>query len=331
MLGFLNQGELSLSRRRREQLLFLMDNGIYVVTILLFIAFIFLAPYFFTTRNLVNVLISASLAGIVTAGYTVAILAGQIDTSTQGVLAVATVTTALLFEEVGLSLPLTVILALGAGIAAGLFNGVIVVNGRIVAFVATLATSGVLLAISLFLSGGQTITIAREGLQEVVFIRLFGIPSSVWIMFMCYIVGWVMLTQTKLGAHIYATGADYRAALLSGVPVNRVIRVALVISALTAALTAILVTARAKQSAMFGLAIAGSVDFVTALTAVLLGGFSLFGGVGRIERNLVAVLFLTILGNGLQLMDVATGVILIVRGFALVLAVILSVLRARMT
>ncbi len=331
MIGRLVQGEKIISGRRRDHLLFLMDNGIYVVTVVLFIIFVFFAPFFFTQRNLVNILISASLAGIVTAGYTVAILAGQIDTSTQGVLAVATVTTALLFEEAGFSLPLTVIFALAAGIAAGLFNGLIVVNGKIVAFVATLATQGVMIAIALFLSGGQTITIAREGLQETVFIRVFGIPSSVWIMFLCYIVGWVMLTQTKLGAHIYATGADYRAALLSGVPVDRVIRVALVISALTAALTAILVTARAKQSALFGLAIAGSVDFVTALTAVLLGGFSLFGGVGRIERNLVAVLFLTILGNGLQLMDVPTGIILVVRGFALVFAVILSVLRARMS
>ena len=331
MIGRLVQGERIISGRRRDHLLFLMDNGIYVVTAVLFIIFVFFAPFFFTQRNLVNILISASLAGIVTAGYTVAILAGQIDTSTQGVLAVATVTTALLFEEAGFSLPLTVIFALAAGIAAGLFNGLIVVNGKIVAFVATLATQGVMIAIALFLSGGATITIAREGLQETVFIRVFGIPSSVWIMFLCYIVGWVMLTQTKLGAHIYATGADYRAALLSGVPVDRVIRVALVISALTATLTAILVTARAKQSALFGLAIAGSVDFVTALTAVLLGGFSLFGGVGRIERNLVAVLFLTILGNGLQLMDVPTGIILVVRGFALVFAVILSVLRARMS
>ncbi len=329
MLERITQGEVALSGRRRAQLLFLMDNGIYVVTILLFVLFAFLAPHFFTPRNLVNILISASLAGIVTAGYTVAILAGQIDTSTQGVLAIATVATALLFQEAGFSLPLTVILALTAGIAAGLFNGVIVVNGKIVAFVATLATQGVMLAIALFLSGGQTITITRAGLQEAVFVRMFGIPSSVWIMFFCYLLGWIMLTQTKLGAHIYATGADYRAARLSGVPVDRVIRIALVISALTAALTAILVTARSKQSALFGLAIAGSVDFVTALTAVLLGGFSLFGGVGRIERNLVAVLFLTILGNGLQLMNVPTGIVLVVRGFALVSAVILSVLRAR--
>ena len=331
MLEQFMQRELTLTARRRAQLLFLMDNGIYVVTILLFVLFAFVAPFFFTQRNLVNILISASLAGIVTAGYTVAILTGQIDTSTQGVLSIATVTTALMFQEAGFSLPVVVILALAAGVAAGLFNGVIVVNGKIVAFVATLATQGVMLAIALFLSGGQTITITREGLQEAVFVRVFGIPSSVWIMFACYIVGWIMLTQTKLGAHMYATGADYRASRLSGVPVDRVIRVALVISALTSALTAILVTARAKQSAMFGLAIAGSVDFVTALTAVLLGGFSLFGGVGRIERNLVAVLFLTILGNGLQLMDVPTGIVLVVRGFALVSAVILSVLRARMT
>ena len=135
-----------------------------------------------------------------------------------------------------------------------------------------------MLAIALFLSGGQTITIAREGLQEAVFVRMFGIPSSVWIMFTCYIVGWIMLTQTKLGAHIYATGADYRAALLSGVPVNRVIRIALVVSALTAALTAVLVTARAKQSAMFGLAIAGSVDFVTRADGRVAGRFQPFRG-----------------------------------------------------
>ena len=102
-LGVLNritQTELAVSNRRRTQLLFLMDNGIYVVTLLLFILFIFIAPYFFSSRNLVNILISASLAGIVTAGYTVAILAGQIETSTQGVLAVATVTTALLSVRV---------------------------------------------------------------------------------------------------------------------------------------------------------------------------------------------------------------------------------------
>ena len=130
MIGRLVQGERIISGRRREQLLFLMDNGIYVVTVVLFFIFVFMAPFFFTQRNLVNILISASLAGIVTAGYTVAILAGQIDTSTQGVLAVATVTTALLFEEAGFSLPLTVIFALAAGIAAGLFNGLIVVNGK---------------------------------------------------------------------------------------------------------------------------------------------------------------------------------------------------------
>ena len=79
MIGRLVQGERIISGRRREQLLFLMDNGIYVVTVVLFFIFVFMAPvFFFTQRNLVNILISASLAGIVTAGYTVAIF-GRAD------------------------------------------------------------------------------------------------------------------------------------------------------------------------------------------------------------------------------------------------------------
>jgi ribose transport system permease protein len=137
-----------------------------------------------------------------------------------------------------------------------------------------------------------------------------------------------MLNHTKLGAHIYATGANYTAARLSGVPVSRVIRIALMISGVTIALAAALVTARGNITILYGAA--GGLQPGPALLAVLLGGVSLFGGTGKLERNLVAVLFLVVVQNGLTLMNVPLSWWYLVQGAAFILAVVLDVVRARL-
>jgi ribose transport system permease protein len=319
---------LSASGATARRVVKLLDNSLYVVTIGLFAVFAVTVPYFFTVENLINLLTSASLTGILAAGFSIALIAGLIDTSMPGVVAVSSVLMGVLLQRAGLPLPVTLLIVMASAVLMGLLNSLMVVKARINAFIATLATGALFFGVCLSLTAGQTITITSPEVNALL-VRPLGIPLSVWLMFLCYAVFYVMLNHTRLGAHLYAVGANYNAARLSGVPTDRTVRVGLVIFALTGALTSVLATARAGQTLLFGTTLSGF-EFTDTLTAVLLGGVSLFGGAGKIERNLVAVLFLAILANGLILLGTPTGVWFLIRGVALVAAVIMDVVRQRL-
>lgn len=321
--------ELRLSANAQRLLRLALDNWLYAATLLLCVFFALSAPNFLTVSNIINTLVSASITGLVTAGFTIVLLTGTIDASITGVTALASVITAGLYQRAEFSLPATLVVLLIASIAMGLFNSLVIIEGRIYSLIATLATAGVFLGLSVGLAGGQQVAITRPELQDALFQRPLGIPMSIWLLFLCYILGYIMLNHTRLGAHIYATGANYTAARLNGVPVKRVIRTALIIAAITTSTAAVLATARANLSLLYGVTI-GGVNLTDAFVAVLLGGISLHGGVGKIERNLVAVLFLSILANGLQLIGAAPAVWLVAKGLAFVGAVIIDAVRQRL-
>jgi ribose transport system permease protein len=307
---------------------FLLENGLYVSTALLFIVFAVLIPSFSSVESIVNILSSAALKGIIAAGFTIALIAGLIDTSVVGVAVVTTVLTGALFQGLGWSLPATLAAVAGTALLMALLNFVLVARARINSFVATTATSGLFLAVALAITGGQTITITRPELQTVLLNRPLGIPIAVWVLLIVYVAAYVMLTQTRLGAHLYASGANPAAARVTGVPVSRVTLIAFALCALGTALGTVFATARAGSTLLFGTTFV-TFDLSEIFTAVLLGGASLYGGSGKIERNLVAVLFLTILAFGLQLLGAKTGGWLVLKGSAFVAAILLDVIRQR--
>jgi ribose/xylose/arabinose/galactoside ABC-type transport system permease subunit len=307
---------------------FLLENGLYVSTVILIGVFTVSIPVFFSLENAVNILNSAALKSIIAAGFTVALIAGLIDTSILGVAAVSTVLTGVLFQQLGWPLWATLLGVFAAALVMASLNDALVVRAKINSFVATTATSGVFLGICLALTNGQTITITRPELQGVLLARPLGLPVAVWLMFALYGAAYAMFNHTRLGSHLYATGANHNAARVNGVPVNRVTYIAFALCALTSALGTVLATARAGSSLLFGTQFV-TFDLTEIFTASLLGGASLFGGSGKIERNLIAVLFLTILANGLQLLQTGTGVWLVLKGGAFVTAIILDVVRQR--
>lgn len=325
----LTQSLIRLSPNAQRTLRIALDNWLYTATILLCVFFAVAAPYFLTVDNVINTLVSASITGIVTAGFTIVLLTGTIDASISGVTALASVLTAVMFQRWGIPLPLTLLLLLLASVGMGLLSSVIVIEGRIYSLIGTLAASGVFLGLSVGLASGEQVAITKPELQSVLFQAPLGIPISIWLLFLCYLLAYIVLNHTKLGAHIYAIGANYSAARLSGVPVKRVIRIGLIIAAMATSLAAVLATGRANLSLLYGVTI-GGVNLTDAFTAALLGGISLQGGVGKIERNLVAVLFLSILSNGLQLMDAAPAVWLVTKGVAFIGAVIIDAVRQRL-
>jgi ribose/xylose/arabinose/galactoside ABC-type transport system permease subunit len=307
---------------------FLLENGLYLSTIALLVAFSITLPSFLTLENGVNILGSAALKGIIAAGFTVALIAGLIDTSIIGVAAVSSVLAGVLVQQLGWPLWAVLLSLTGAAAVMASVNNALVVRAKVNSFVATTATSGVFLGMALALTNGQTLTITRPELQNVLLARPLGVPVAVAVMFAVYIAGYAMLNHTRLGAHLYATGENHNAARVNGVPVNRVVYTALALCALASAFGALFATARAGSTLLFGTQFL-AFDLTEIFTAVLLGGASLFGGGGKIERNLVAVLFLSILANGLQLMQAGTGVWLVLKGGSFVAAILIDVIRQR--
>ena len=308
-----------------------LDNSLYVAMITVFLLYsVIAAPYnFLTVGNLVNILISAAVLGLITCGLTIAILAGQIDLSAAGISGLGSIVVGVLFQLWSWPAPATLLAVLIVGALAGLLTSTLIVNVKIYSLIASMSVVGLYTGLAMTFSRNLQIPLARLQMQQLMFYRgILGIPVTVWVMFVLYGLGFVMLNHTRLGAHIYATGANYTAARLSGVPVNRVIRIALMISGVTIALAAALVTARGNITILYGAA--GGLQSSDALIAVLLGGVSLFGGSGKIERNLMAVLFLVLVQNGLTLMSVPLSGWFLARGAAFLLAVVLDVARVRL-
>ena len=320
------------SQRRRRLIQLALDNSLYVALIAVVLLYsVIAAPYnFISLSNLSNILISATVLGLITCGLSIAILAGQIDLSAAGVSGLGSIVVAVLFQVWSWPAPAALLAMLIIGALAGLLTSTLIVNVKIYSLIASMSVVGLYTGLAMAFSRNLQIPLARLELQQLLFYRgILGIPVTVWVMFVLYGLGYVMLNHTRLGAHIYATGANYTAARLSGVPVSRVIRIALMLSGVTVALAAALVTARGNITILYG-ASGGLAQAGDALIAVLLGGLSLFGGIGKIERNLVAVLFLVIVQNGLTLMSVPLSGYFLARGAAFLLAVILDVARARL-
>lgn len=320
-----------LSKRRQKQIIdFFLENGLYLSTALLFLGFSILIPNFFGIETTLNILSSASLKGIIAAGFTIALIAGLIDTSILGVAAFVTVLTGVLYQQSGWSLAATLLAVAFVACVCAAINYALVVLAKVNSFVVTTATSGLFLGAALFLSNGQTITIVRAEFQDVLLARPLGIPVSVWLLFLVYGTAYIMLNHTKLGAHIYASGANTSVARVIGVRTARVTLIAFALCALSTALGTVLSTARSGSTLLFGTTFP-SFDLAEIFTAVLLGGASLFGGSGKIERNLVAILFLTILVFGLQMLGAKTGIWLVIKGIAFVAAIVFDVIRQRRT
>lgn len=313
------------SRRLPRWVQWVRNNPLLVALIALFLLYSVIgAPNnFLSYGNIRNMLIAATVLGLITCGLTMAMLAGQVDLSAAGVAGLGSVVAAVLFQLWAWPAPAAVAAVLVTGALAGLVVSMLIVEARIYSLIASLSVIGLFTGLAMTFSQNLQIPLARLDLQQLMFYRgILGLPVTVWIMFLLFGLGYVMLNHTRLGAHIYATGANYTAARLCGVPVTRIIRTTLMMSGVTVALAALVVTARGNITVLYGTMSPPQLQATDALVAVLLGGASLHGGAGRIESTLVAVLFLTVLQNGLTLMGAPLSGWYLARGAAFLLAVV---------
>lgn len=290
---------------------------------------------FYGIINVLNILRNASLLAIVACGQALVIIAGGFDLSVGAVVALASVVTAKTMAAAAATFPGNTTLIVASGVAAGLGCGVVVglVNGFCVAklkvsgFVVTLGTMSATAGVGLMITNG----IPVYGMPEI-FVKGFGraqalgLPTATHIALIVILVMVFAQRRTLFGRYVYAIGGNVDAAVLSGVTIQRHIVGTYVVSSVLAALTGILLTAQVGSGqASFG----GDRMMLQSIAAAVIGGVSLRGGVGRIEIVVVSALFLTILGNALNLLHVDSRLQPVFLGIIMVAAVALDELSRR--
>lgn len=297
------------------------DYVVYIGFALIFLYFsITQTEYFLNSTNLTNIAIQSAPITVMTVGAVFVLCAGEIDLSIGSVVALSALTVAVVLRDTD-QWPLAVAAALGVGAAVGVFNAIFVTVVRLPSFLVTLATLGLVAGIARELTQLQSVPVTNE-----TFIKLFGgskplgISVLIWWTVAAVAVGWVLLRQTRYGAHVLAVGNSQSAARVSGIKVNRVRFMVLVGSSLTAALAGILYSGR-LEGARYTL---GEADLLTVIAAAIVGGTSLFGGKGTIIGALVGSLLMSMINNGLILAGLDVSQQMIVRGIIILVAVSFS-------
>ncbi len=306
------------ARARRAGLApFLRTYGMLVVLVLLAGAIDLLQPRTLSPTNVVNLARQISITALIASGETLVILSANIDLSVGAVLTFAGVLSAGVLRDTGSPL-LAVTVGLVAGGAAGAANGVVVSKGRVASFIVTLAVAGILGGMTLLYTNASPIPVENDALLTLGQGRVFGVPIPIVIAVAVYVALWVLLERTRFGRYVYAIGGNEVAARLAGVNVDRYKIAIFVLAGALAGLSGIVLTARLGS----GVPTLGTGEELVAITAVVLGGTSLFGGEGRIWGTLVGAAILELIGNGLNLLNVAPFYQSIVTGVVVLFAVL---------
>ena len=284
------------------------------VALILFIS----TPYFFTSSNLLAIALAASVTALLAIGETFVIILGEIDLSVGAMLGVTSVITAMVLPDHGLVMGLLAGLAAGAG--AGLINGLLVTKVNMPSFIATLASMSILSGLTLYLTKGNPVGIGSDAFRLIGTGHILGVPAPIWIMLVCAVVFGILLARSRFGRQVYATGDNFEAAHLSGMPVDRVKVAAFVISGVLAGIAGFILAARlgtAQPSAGKGLEL-------TAIAAVIIGGTSLLGGRGAVVGTVIGALLLGTIDNGLNLLNVSPFLQDVVKGAVILFAVFID-------
>ncbi|MEU2068817.1 MULTISPECIES: ABC transporter permease/substrate-binding protein [Streptomyces] len=302
----------------------LLDNGALSALVVLVVAMSLLSGDFLTTQNLLNVGVQAAVTAILAFGVTFVIVSAGIDLSVGSVAALSATVLAWSATSAGVPVVLAVVLAVLTGIACGFVNGALVSYGKLPPFIATLAMLSIARGLSLVISQGSPIAFPES--VSVLGDTLGGwLPVPVLVMIAMGLITALILGRTFIGRSMYAIGGNEEAARLSGLRVKRQKIVIYALSGLFAAVAGIVLASRlvsAQPQAAQGYEL-------DAIAAVVIGGASLAGGVGKASGTLIGALILAVLRNGLNLLSVSAFWQQVVIGVVIALAVLLDTLRRK--
>lgn len=308
---------LSTGREHRSSRELLVALARPLMLLVMCVIMTFLSPAFLTKGNLLNVLRQAAPVFVLGAGQTLVILSRGIDLSVDSVAALSGVITASMLDR-NVAVPIAMLTGLAVGGLLGLLNGIIVTKVKLPPFVATFGTWLVFKGLTVLYIDGIVIWGFPEAFRFFGARRIGAVPVVIFVAITIFIIFHVVLRHTTFGRKLYATGANPKASLMSGIKVNRLLVTIYAISGLLSALGCQLYISR-LNSAKCDIGEGFGMD---AIAATLIGGTSFEGGVGTIGGTAIGALIIILLRNAMNLLGISP----LWQGFATGLVMILAVL-----
>lgn len=290
--------------------------------IVVFVLFTSLNSNFLSWQNMVNLLVAASLVGVVAVGHTYLIIAGQNDLSPGSLAAFCGVLVALLLSF-NVPLVIAILITMAAGAVVGLFNAWMVNSIKLEAFIATLVTQAIVRGFAYIICDGKPIAVSNKNFIKLGTMRIIGLPIAVWLMIVSFIIFGFILAKTKFGRSVYAIGGSSEAARLAGLNPKKIITICFVLISVLTAMGGIVFAARMNAGQP-----AANVNLeFDAITAVILGGVSFAGGVGSMGGTVLGVLLIQAFNTGLIMVNVPSFWQYVARGALLLFALTFDYIR----
>jgi ribose transport system permease protein len=300
-----------------------------VVLFMLCVIITTVSPNFLSLGNFSRLLNSAAIPVVLTMGMTFIILMGSIDLSVEGNIAVTAVASSMLvindYTNVAIGLAAVPIAILLGGIL-GLANGLLHVKLKTPSFMTTLGVGFAGVGIATAILEGATVRVSDQVFRSLSLGRFLGMPMAVWIAALAVIIALTIQERTRLGRWLYAIGTDEMTARHAGIPIERTRIAIFTVAGLFYGLGGVLSVAQFGQ----GHALISQGRLFTTITAVVVGGTALSGGVGSVLNSVIGVLIVMVLTNGMVLMGIAPYVQQGVQGLLIIAAVALALDRSRL-
>lgn len=299
--------------------------GPYMALVAIIVISTAVSGNFLTPTNIANVLVRASVVGVVSIGMTIVLLVGGIDLSVSYIMSLTACLLARMLQaqveagKTGIALG-SVLLVLALGCFIGFINGTIIVMRNLEPFIVTLGVGEVISGITMLYTNGAPGGKLTDFWTNFGKAELLGIPSTVWVFAVMMVIFIIVLHKTIFGRHIYAIGSNAEAARLTGIKVKVNKIMAYVLCGFTAALAGIMLMVRVRIGEPKG---ASGYD-MDAIAAVVIGGTAMSGGKGTLAGTLAGVLIMAIMNNILNLIGVNANLQIVVKGLIILIAVLIQ-------
>jgi ribose transport system permease protein len=327
--GGLSPAKPSLTGDRRAALEFLLDNLVWLMLIVVLAVFSIFIPQFFQIGIFANIVEQSTFVGVMAIGLAIVIIAGNMDLSVESVAALTAMVTGMLFCARGIGLgivlnpewlviPVSLGLALLVGATIGIINGLLVVRLKMNAFIVTLASYIWVRGLVVAISGGRSAQDLAPSLRVMGIETILFIPLIAWLAIGCYVLFTFVMAKTPFGRHVTMIGGNAVATFRAGIKVDSLILITFVLAGAVSGLAGWLLAIRTSgATANLGVGM-----LFNAFAAVVIGGVSLKGGIGRLPGVYAGVLLLSSIHTAINLMGLPAHYTQMILG-ALVLAAVL--------
>jgi ribose transport system permease protein len=322
------------SSRQRAIAEFVLDHLVWFMLAVVLIAFSIFVPNFFQIGIFANIVEQSTFVGVMAIGLAIVIIAGHMDLSVESTAALAAMVTGILFCSRGIGLgltltpdwlvlPVSLLIALSVGGIIGFLNGFFTIKLKMNAFIVTLAAYIWVRGLVVAISGGRSAQDLDPALRFIGIQQFIYVPLIAWIAILCFVIFSFVMGRTPFGRHVMLIGGNAVAAFRAGIKVDRLMFIAFIIAGAVAGLAGWLLAIR-TSGATANLATG---MLFNAFAAVVIGGVSLKGGIGKLPGVYAGVLLLSSIHTAINLMGLPAHYTQVILGLLVLAAVLLDTLK----